>query len=96
MPVDKRWPIVLLSLFLALDYIENAAFVFSSTYIRGGIGAAVREFMLIIIAYACASMLVILKQSWLAHQLGYGGLMALALSLFTIGVFLVGVVVLYR
>ena len=89
-PADKRWVMVLLALVTAIDFFENGLFVFSASHIQGGIDAGPQEFVQVIVAYACASMLVILNQAWLAHRLGYRGLLTLALSLFAVGSLLSG------
>ena len=84
-PTDKRWVMALLALVTAIDFFENGLFVFSASHIQGGIDAGPQEFVQVIVAFACASMLVILNQAWLAHRLGYRGLLTLALSLFAAG-----------
>lgn len=89
-PQDKRWVMALLAMATSIDFFENGVFVFSISHIQGGIDAGPQEFVQVIVSYACASMLVILNQAWLAHRLGYRGLMTLALSLFAMGALLSG------
>ncbi|MDR3426735.1 MFS transporter [Silvimonas sp.] len=89
-PNDKRWVMALLGLTTAVEFFENSLFVFSSSHIQGGIDASPQEFVLAVAAYACASMLVIMKQAWLAHQLGYRNFLGGALALFALGALLSG------
>ncbi|GGP24018.1 MFS transporter [Silvimonas iriomotensis] len=89
-PNDKRWVMALLGLTTAVEFFENSLFVFSSSHIQGGIDAGPQEFVLAVAAYACTSMLVIMKQAWLAHRLGYRNFLGAALALFALGALLSG------
>lgn len=82
---DRRWLMALLALTTGVEFFENSMFVFSSSHIQGGVDAGPQEFVLAVAAYACASMLVIMKQAWLAHRLGYRNFLGLALGLFALG-----------
>ncbi len=75
----------LLSLIVSIEFFENIVFVFSAQHVMGGIEADPRGFALVQGAYAFGSMLMIVKQQWLARALGYRRYLLLALGLFLAG-----------
>ncbi len=78
---------LLLALATSVEFLENIMFVFASSHIVGGIGADPRGFALVQAAYAVGSMLMILKQQWLAQRFGYRYYLTGALLLFMAGTF---------
>ncbi|GLS04295.1 MFS transporter [Chitiniphilus shinanonensis] len=81
----KRLAMALLALITGVEFMENAMFVFAASHVMGGIGASPRDFALVLAAYAVGSMLMIVKQQWLAHRFGYRRYLTVALSLFALG-----------
>ncbi len=79
---------LLLSLIVSIEFFENIVFVFSAQHIMGGIEADPRGFAIVQGAYAVGSMLMIVKQQWLARALGYRRYLLLALGLFLCGALL--------
>ena len=76
---------LLLGGLVSMEFLENGMFVFGSSHILGGIGAAPREFAQVQAAYAVGSMLMIALQQWLSRHFGYRNYLLLALLLFGIG-----------
>lgn len=76
---------MLLGLTTGVEFLENIMFVFASSHIVGGIDADPRSFALVQAAYAVGSMMMILKQQWLAQRFGYRYYLTGALLLFTAG-----------
>ncbi|WP_035056086.1 MFS transporter [Andreprevotia chitinilytica] len=81
----KRLLMALLGLITAVEFLENLMFVFAASHIVGGIDAAPREFAQVQAAYAIGSMLMIVKQQWLAKRFGYRRYLSGALALFVVG-----------
>jgi len=75
----------LLALATAVEFFENIMFVFASSHIIGGIDADPRSFALVQAGYAIGSMLMILKQQWLAQRFGYRYYLTASLLLFMAG-----------
>ncbi|MDR3382495.1 MFS transporter [Cupriavidus basilensis] len=84
---QQRQTLVMLLLALAtsVEFLENIMFVFASSHIVGGIDADPRSFALVQAAYAVGSMLMILKQQWLAQRFGYRYYLTGALLIFMAG-----------
>ncbi|WP_454767131.1 MFS transporter [Cupriavidus campinensis] len=76
---------MLLALATSVEFLENIMFVFASSHIVGGIDADPRSFALVQAAYAVGSMLMILKQQWLAQRFGYRYYLTGSLLLFMAG-----------
>lgn len=76
---------LLLGLLTAVEFFENAMFVFGASHVMRGIGATPREFALVQAAYAIGSMLMIVKQQWLTRHYGYRRYLLAALALFAAG-----------
>ncbi|WP_019449745.1 MFS transporter [Cupriavidus sp. BIS7] len=76
---------MLLALATGVEFLENIMFVFASSHIVGGIDADPRSFALVQAAYAVGSMLMILKQQWLAQRFGYRYYLTGSLMLFMAG-----------
>ncbi|MBV8273205.1 MAG: MFS transporter [Cupriavidus sp.] len=76
---------MLLALATGVEFLENIMFVFASSHIVGGIDADPRSFALVQAAYAVGSMLMILKQQWLAKRFGYRYYLTGSLMLFMAG-----------
>ncbi len=76
---------MLLGLTTGVEFLENIMFVFASSHIVGGIDADPRSFALVQAAYAVGSMMMILKQQWLAQRFGYRRYLTGALLLFMAG-----------
>lgn len=76
---------LLLALATSVEFLENIMFVFASSHIVGGIDADPRSFALVQAAYAVGSMLMILKQQWLAQRFGYRYYLSGALLIFMAG-----------
>ncbi|XQU76925.1 Major Facilitator Superfamily protein [Cupriavidus sp. H18C2] len=72
----------LLGLTTGVEFLENIMFVFASSHIVGGIDADPRSFALVQAAYAVGSMMMILKQQWLARRFGYRNYLTGSLLLF--------------
>lgn len=83
--VKQRSLMFLLGLLTALEFFENAMFVFGASHIMGGISAAPREFAQIQAAYAVGSMLMIVNQQWLTRYFAYRGYLIVSLTLFVLG-----------
>jgi len=81
----RSWAMILLALIVSVEFFENIVFVFSASHIMGGIDADQRSFALVQSAYAIGSMLMIVKQQWLARQFGYRHYLTAALSVFIAG-----------
>ncbi|MDN4575838.1 MFS transporter [Pandoraea cepalis] len=73
-----------------IEMLENGMFVFASSHIAGGVGAAPEEYAFVSTLYAVAGILVILKQRWLAARLGYRAFLTGALTLMAFGAWLCG------
>jgi len=84
----RSWSMVLLGLIVAVEFFENIVFVFSASHIMGGIDADQRSFAQVQSAYAIGSMLMIVKQQWLANRFGYRHYLTAALSVFIAGTLL--------
>ena len=67
----QRLLMLLLGGLVGMEFLENGMFVFGSSHILGGIGAAPREFAQVQAAYAVGSMLMIALQQWLSRHFGY-------------------------
>ncbi|MCJ0762004.1 MFS transporter [Variovorax terrae] len=78
----------LLALVTSVEFLESIMFVFASRHIMGGVDADPRSFALAQAAYAVGSMLMILKQQWLARRFGYRRYLTAALGLFMAGTLL--------
>ncbi len=78
----------LLALAVSVEFLENIMFVFSASHIMGGVQADPRGFALAQSAYAIGSMLMIVKQQWLARRFGYRAYLTTALLIFTAGTLL--------
>lgn len=76
---------MLLGLTTGVEFLENIMFVFASSHIVGGIDADPRSFALVQAAYAVGSMMMILKQQWLAQRFGYRYYLTGSLMLFMAG-----------
>jgi MFS family permease len=76
---------MLLALIVSVEFFENVMFVFSASHIMGGLGADPRSFALAQSAYAVGSLLMIVKQQWLAQNFGYRRYLTAALAIFTAG-----------
>ncbi|MCA3191683.1 MULTISPECIES: MFS transporter [unclassified Cupriavidus] len=76
---------MLLGLTTGVEFLENIMFVFASSHIVGGIDADPRSFALVQAAYAVGSMMMILKQQWLAQRFGYRYYLTGSLLLFMSG-----------
>lgn len=76
---------MLLALITGVEFLENIMFVFASSHIVGGLDADPRSFALVQATYAVGSMLMILKQQWLARRFGYRHYLTGALLLFMAG-----------
>lgn len=76
---------ILLGLTTGVEFLENIMFVFASSHIVGGIDADPRSFALVQAAYAVGSMMMILKQQWLAQRFGYRYYLTGSLLLFMAG-----------
>ncbi|WP_192816490.1 MFS transporter [Cupriavidus basilensis] len=76
---------LLLALATSVEFLENIMFVFASSHIVGGVDADPRSFALVQAAYAVGSMLMILKQQWLAQRFGYRYYLTGALLIFMAG-----------
>jgi len=76
---------LLLALATSVEFLENIMFVFASSHIVGGVDADPRSFALVQAAYAVGSMLMILKQQWLAQRFGYRYYLTGALMIFMAG-----------
>ncbi|OWT60134.1 MFS transporter [Candidimonas nitroreducens] len=76
---------VTLALAVSVEFLENIMFVFSAGHIMGGIDADPRGFALAQSAYAIGSMLMIVKQQWLARRYGYRRYLAASLLVFSLG-----------
>ena len=76
---------MLLGLTTGVEFLENIMFVFASSHIIGGIDADPRSFALVQAAYAVGSMMMILKQQWLAQRFGYRHYLTASLLLFMAG-----------
>lgn len=81
----KRLLMALLALMTGVEFLENLMFVFGATHIMGSIGASPREFALAQAAYAMGSMIMIVKQQWLASHYGYRRYLTVALGIFLAG-----------
>ncbi|MEO6986211.1 MAG: MFS transporter [Paralcaligenes sp.] len=79
---------VLLALAVSVEFLENIMFVFSASHIMGGVDADPRGFALAQSAYAIGSMLMIVKQQWLARRFGYRAYLTTALLIFSAGTLL--------
>ena len=75
----------LLGALVGMEFLENGMFVFGSSHILGGIGAAPQEFAQVQAAYAIGSMLMIAMQQWLARHFGYRHYLLMALLLYGVG-----------
>ena len=84
-PKKQGLLMLLLGGLVAMEFLENGMFVFGSSHILGGIGAAPREFAQVQAAYAIGSMLMIALQQWLSRHFGYRNYLLLALLLFAAG-----------
>ncbi|SCK05772.1 MFS transporter [Vogesella sp. LIG4] len=81
----RRLLMLLLGLITAVEFFENAMFVFAASHVMGGIDASPREFALVQAAYAVGSMLMIVKQQWLTRHYGYRHYLVASLALFVLG-----------
>lgn len=81
----KRLLMALLGLMTGVEFLENLMFVFAASHIMGGVDASPREFAQVQAAYAVGSMLMIVKQQWLAQRYGYRRYLAAALGVFMLG-----------
>ena len=81
----QRLLMLLLGGLVGMEFLENGMFVFGSSHILGGIGAAPREFAQVQATYAVGSMLMIALQQWLSRHFGYRNYLLLALLLFGLG-----------
>jgi predicted MFS family arabinose efflux permease len=81
----KNILIFLLGLIVALEFSENAMFVFGASHIMGGIDAAPEEFVRAQAAYAVGSMLSIVLQQRLSQRWGYRRYLLGAIALFMVG-----------
>ena len=77
--------IFLLGLITALEFFENAMFVFGASYIMGGIDAAPEEFVRVQAAYAVGSLTTIVLQQRLTMCFGYRRFLLAAIMLFMCG-----------
>ena len=84
-PQRQTLLMMLLALATGVEFLENIMFVFASSHIVGGIDADPRSFALVQAAYAVGSMLMILKQQWLAQRFGYRYYLTGSLLLFMAG-----------
>ncbi|MGO4306975.1 MFS transporter [Cupriavidus sp. RAF12] len=84
-PQRQTLLMMLLALATGVEFLENIMFVFASSHIVGGINADPRSFALVQAAYAVGSMLMILKQQWLARRFGYRYYLTGSLLLFMAG-----------
>jgi len=75
----------LLGALTGIEFLENAMFVFAVSPIMHGVGAPPQAVVQVQAAYAIACMLVLVKQHWLAEQLGYRRYLCGALGLFVAG-----------
>jgi hypothetical protein len=75
----------LLGALTGIEFLENAMFVFAVGPIMQGVGAPPQAVVQVQAAYAIACMLVLVKQHWLAEQLGYRRYLCGALALFVAG-----------
>jgi predicted MFS family arabinose efflux permease len=83
---QRQWcAMILLSLIVSVEFLENIMFVFSASHIMGGVDADPRSFALVQSAYAVGSMLMIVKQQWLARRFGYRRYLTGALGTFIVG-----------
>lgn len=76
---------MLLALIVSVEFFENVMFLFSASHVMGGIGADPRSFALVQSTYAVGSLLMIVKQQWLAQRFGYRRYLTAALAIFTVG-----------
>lgn len=81
----QRLIMLLLGALVGMEFLENGMFVFASSHILGGVGAAPQEFAQVQAAYAIGSMLMIALQQWLTRHFGYRRYLLLALLLFGLG-----------
>ncbi len=84
-PQRQTLMMMLLALATGVEFLENIMFVFASSHIVGGISADPRSFALVQAAYAVGSMMMILKQQWLAQRFGYRRYLTASLLLFMAG-----------
>lgn len=75
----------ILGLVAALEFFENAMFVFGASHIMGGIDAAPEEFVRAQAAYAVGSLLAIVLQQRLTQRFGYRRYLLGAIALFMCG-----------
>ena len=81
----REWLMSLLGALTGIEFLENARFVFAVTPIMQGVGSPPQAVVQVQAAYAIACMLVLVKQHWLADQLGYRRYLCGALTLFVAG-----------
>jgi len=81
----KNVLIFLLGLITALEFFENAMFVFGASHIMGGVDAAPEEFVRAQAAYAVGSLLAIVLQQRLTERFGYRRYLLGAIALFMCG-----------
>lgn len=67
---DDLFPLAI-ALATGLDYFDNTAFSFFTSYIAGGLNASPDELVWASSAYAFASVLGILQQQWWVERIGY-------------------------
>jgi len=84
----KNILIFLLGLIVALEFSENAMFVFGASYIMGGVDAAPEEFVRAQAAYAVGSMISIVLQQRLSQRFGYRRYLLGAIALFMTGLWI--------
>ncbi|OXJ08163.1 MFS transporter [Burkholderia sp. AU6039] len=74
-----------IALSVGLDYFDNTAFSFFSSYVAGGINVPPDELVWSSSAYAVASVLGILQQQWLIERIGFRRYLSGCLLMFAIG-----------
>jgi MFS family permease len=75
----------LLGLVTAVEFFENAMFVFGASHIMGGIDAAPEEFVRVQAAYTVGSLVAMVLQQRMAQRFGYRRYLLASIALFMVG-----------